>query len=53
MTVICDNTGVPVGSETCKLCVSHGCEGYKKAIKQDNLQKKDKHKLSSTTESEK
>lgn len=43
MTVICDNTGVPVGSETCKLCVSHSCEGYKQATKQD-MHKKDKHK---------
>ena len=49
MTVICGNTGVPVGSETCKLCVSHGCEGYKQATKQDKqweiLQKKDRTKI--------
>lgn len=43
MAIICDNTGVPVGSETCKLCVSHGCEGYKQAIKKN----KDKNTLSS------
>ena len=35
MTVICGNSGVPVGSKSCKLCVSHGCEGYKQATKQD------------------
>lgn len=35
MAVICGNTGVPVGSKICKLCVSHGCEGYKQATKQD------------------
>ena len=40
MAVICDNTGVPVGSETCKSCVSHGCEGYKQATKQDKQWKK-------------
>lgn len=49
MAVICGNTGVPVGSETCKLCVSHGCEGYKQATKQDKqweiLQKKDRTKI--------
>lgn len=52
MAVICDNTGVPVGSETCKLCVSHCCEGYKQATKQDkqreNLQKKDCAKMIAT-----
>lgn len=35
MTVICGNAGVPIGSESCKLCVSHGCEGYRKATKQN------------------
>lgn len=40
MAVICGNTGVPVGSETCKLCVSHGCEGYKQATKQDKQWRK-------------
>lgn len=52
MAVICGNTGIPVGSETCKLCVSHGCEGYKQAIKQnkqrENLQKKDCAKIIET-----
>jgi hypothetical protein len=41
MEVICANTGVPVGSETCKLCVSHGCEGYKQVKKKN----KDKNTL--------
>jgi len=49
MTAICGHIGIPVGSETCKLCVSHGCEGYKQATKKDkqweNLQKKDYTKI--------
>ena len=43
MAVTCGNTNVPVGSETCKLCVSHGCEGYKQAAKQ-NKQRENLHK---------
>ena len=35
MAIICGHTGIPVGSETCKLCRSHGCEGYKKSLKKN------------------
>lgn len=54
MTIICGHTGIPVGSETCKLCVIHSCEGYKKSIKKNKdknigfkkfLKKKDKNTL--------
>lgn len=27
--MICGNTGVIAGSESCGLCVARGCEGYK------------------------
>ena len=52
MAVICDNTGVPVGSETCKLCVSHGCEGYKQATKQNKQWRKTMNKQISVTDEE-
>jgi hypothetical protein len=53
MAVICDNTGVPAGSETCKSCVSHGCDGYKQATKQGGKTMKQKVKpLENTTKAD-
>ena len=44
--MICGNTGVIAGSESCGLCVARGCDGYK-------MYKENKKKVSSFDDKDK